>query len=225
MNEEELLTRASAAWSSGQQSDALRLLKDAVRLDPSFGSARRVLAERYRELGHPDQAGRWGISLDGWTTDLERDRLARLLAASGIDESQAGRFLALPDGHMPDSVTELLQGRTAVYRDRFQAGPREEDEEDSLLSVLTIILWVLFVITSVGGAYTIFGFAVFGSASSLLARTIVLLGVGVLTTALASSAAMAASIKAKGWAVGWALGSLVVGALFVGALASGWTLR
>jgi hypothetical protein len=203
------------------------MLKDAVRLDPSLDSVRRVLAERYREMGNPDQAGRWGISLDGWTTDLERDRLARLLAAAGIDESQAVHFLALPDGRVPDSVTELLEGPTSVYRDRFQARLREEYEvEDrSPLFSPTIVIWALYMITGVGGAYTIFGFALFGSASSILARSIALASVGILVIALASSAAMAASIRAKGWAAGCAMGSIVVGALFVWGLASGWTLR
>lgn len=227
MNEEQLLRRAASAWSDGDRHHSLRLLKDAVRLDPSLGSVRRVLAERYREMGAPDQAGRWGISLDGWTTDLERDRLARLLAGAGIDESQAVRFLALPDGRVPDSVMELLEGPTSVYRDRFQARLREEygEEEGSPLFIPTIVLWALYMITSVAGAYTIFGFAVFGSASSILARSIGLLSIGVLVIALASSAAMAASIRAKGWTAGWAMGSIVVGGLFVWGLASGWTLR
>lgn len=204
------------------------MLKDAVRLDPSLDSVRRVLAERYREMGAPDQAGRWGISLDGWTTDLERDRLARLLAAAGIDESQAVHFLDLPDGRVPDSVTELLEGPTSVYRDRFQARLREEYEVEDRpppLFIATIVIWVLYIITSVGGVYTIFLFAMYGSASSILARSIALASVGMFVIALASSAAMAASIRAKGWAAGCAMGSIVIGALFVFGLASGWTLR
>ena len=203
------------------------MLKDAIRLDPSLDSVRRALAERYREMGNPDQAGRWGISLDGWTTNLERDRLARLLAASGIDEPQVVRFLALPDGRVPDSVTELLQGPTAVYRDRFLARFGEEFQitDRSPLFIPTTVLWVLYLITSVGGAYTIFGFALFGSASSVLARTFGLVCIGALVVALAFSAAMAASMKAKGWTAGWAVGAIVVGSLFVWGLASGWTLR
>jgi hypothetical protein len=227
VDEEQLLGRAAEAWSHGQQSDALRQLKDAIRLDPSLGSVRRVLADRYREMGKPDQAGRWGIALDGWTTDVERDRLARLLAASGIDESQAARFLVLPDSRVPESVKELLQGPTAVYRNRFRAQLREDypEKDRSPLFVSTSILWVLFVITSVGGAYAISGFAVLGLATSLLARTIVLVGVGILAMALASSAALAATMTAKGWAAGWALGSLIVGVVTVWTSASGWALR
>ena len=45
----------------------------------SRASARLELAELYRDLGHVDQAGRWGISVEGWTRNRERDAYTALI--------------------------------------------------------------------------------------------------------------------------------------------------
>lgn len=42
-------------------------------------TARIELAELYRDLGHIDQAGRWGISVEGWTRNRERDAYTALI--------------------------------------------------------------------------------------------------------------------------------------------------
>lgn len=52
-----------------------RLLAEVARRP----SARLELAELYRALGHIDQAGRWGISVEGWTTNRERDAYTALI--------------------------------------------------------------------------------------------------------------------------------------------------
>ncbi|MEW5096002.1 tetratricopeptide repeat protein [Clavibacter michiganensis] len=55
-------TRARLLWDEGDRAEALALLKEHLREDPHDGDARLVLAELYRELIAPDQAGRWGIA-------------------------------------------------------------------------------------------------------------------------------------------------------------------
>ena len=93
--ESELIAEASLAWDDRRRSDALKLMRTAVQKEPSLLAVRLALAERYREMGHPDQAGRWGIVFNDWTTDIERDRLARLLGSSGVAERDVVRFLSL----------------------------------------------------------------------------------------------------------------------------------
>ncbi|UQB14989.1 tetratricopeptide repeat protein [Clavibacter nebraskensis] len=89
-------TRARLLWDEGDRAEALALLKEHVRADPTDGAARLALAELYRELIAPDQAGRWGIAVPGWTTEVERDRLARMIAHSGVADHEIPAFLALP---------------------------------------------------------------------------------------------------------------------------------
>ncbi|MFT2690696.1 hypothetical protein [Clavibacter zhangzhiyongii] len=75
---------------------------------PRDGDARLALAELYRELIAPDQAGRWGIGVPGWTTEVERDRLARMIAHSGIGDHEIPAFLALPpDAALPEELAAL----------------------------------------------------------------------------------------------------------------------
>jgi hypothetical protein len=72
------LESARALVDAGDTRAALNLLRvHAERDHPPFAT-RRALAELYRELGAPDQAGRWGIVIEGWTTERERDRVARV---------------------------------------------------------------------------------------------------------------------------------------------------
>jgi len=89
-------TRARLLWDEGDRAEALALLKGHLRDEPGDTRARLALAELYRELIAPDQAGRWGIASPGWTTEAERDRLARMIAHSGIADHEIPGFLALP---------------------------------------------------------------------------------------------------------------------------------
>jgi hypothetical protein len=98
----------------------LEMLKRALHDDPLSLDARLALAAAYRELGLPDQAGRWGALTDGWATEIERDRFARLLGASGVGKSEIRSFLLLPSGApVPSSVTDLIAGPAADYQVEF----------------------------------------------------------------------------------------------------------
>ncbi|OUE30987.1 hypothetical protein BFL35_07345 [Clavibacter michiganensis] len=102
-------TRARLLWDEGDRAEALALLKEHLREDPRDGDARLALAELYRELIAPDQAGRWGIAVPGWTTEVERDRLARMIAHSGIADHEIAGFLELPpDAELPAEATALM---------------------------------------------------------------------------------------------------------------------
>ncbi|MBF4621769.1 tetratricopeptide repeat protein [Clavibacter sp. VKM Ac-2542] len=102
-------TRARLLWDEHDRAAALALLKEHLREDPRDGDARLALAELYRELIAPDQAGRWGIAVPGWTTEVERDRLARMIAHSGIKDDEIPALLALPpESALPEEVAALL---------------------------------------------------------------------------------------------------------------------
>jgi hypothetical protein len=236
MTETELLEEASYAWDDGRRSEALQLLKFAVRQDPSRLTVRRALAERYREMGHPDQAGRWGIVFDGWTTDFERDRLARLLAASRVSEAQTPQFLALDQHEFPEVVLGLVSGSVETYRSKFEnsaqdrrksAQDRYENEKTDRFDVaaLAASTWGFFVVACVVSAFVTLGFAVFGSVGRVETRTGVLFLVGILSYALFWNAVLAINHKSKAWAISWGLAATA--AAFVTMLygVNGWIYR
>lgn len=184
-----ILSRSAAAWAAGRRGDALRLLKDAVRADRTRAGARLALAERYREMGNPDQAGRWGIAIEGWATDLERDRLARLLASSWVRNQDVPEFLALPPGELPAPVVELLAGPVERYRERFDLQARERPESLPSGSAVMEWFWGIFVaalviipILTVGLAF--FGVADVGTVRWLVFALVALLGLALIATAL-----------------------------------------
>jgi len=57
-------------------------------------AVRNELAELYRELGHVDQAGRWGISVEGWTRNRERDAYIALIKQQRPDAERMLRRLS-----------------------------------------------------------------------------------------------------------------------------------
>lgn len=116
------IERARELFARGRHRAAFDLLKPYAASESAPFAHRRVLAQLYRDLGCPDQAGRWGIVLDDWTTELEQDRLARLLAANGVSKRSARRFLAVPPdvGNLP-ALNALVDDRVPIYSERFRA--------------------------------------------------------------------------------------------------------
>ncbi len=108
MQRSETVDRARALWDGGRRRDAIVELRTRVRKEPGDAVARLLLASWYREVRAPDQAGRWGIALPGWTTARERELLARLIASSGVRDEHLGRFLALPAGERPAELDEVM---------------------------------------------------------------------------------------------------------------------
>jgi len=222
VSEVDLESRAARAWHRGDHAEALRLLKSAVRGNPDSLAARRSLAELYRKLGNPDQAGRWGIVFDGWTTALERDRLARLLAASNVDETSAARFLLLPEAGQSPTLAALVSGPVAVYRERFAA--REESRRptvrDSRVSAVSFALWAALAFVAVVGAGVLYVLAAVDSSAPLVGRLFLLAGGGLL--ALASGASAVGSPGRIFPSLVWTSVAVAAGALSIWGAASGW---
>lgn len=176
-----------------------------------------MLVAFYRELGAPDQAGRWSLALDGEATPLERDRAARLVAASRVSASDLPEFLALPTGDLPATVVRLLPD-IERYRDRFRLSAEErlhlalpaEDWRDAValtgwfVSSAIFVLAVLAVLVSWAGA-------LLGTAMTDAARW----------ASVASLACLAIACGFSGWSaarrrrravIGWILGTVVLAA-------------
>ncbi|OUE24567.1 DUF6584 family protein [Clavibacter michiganensis] len=116
MDEAGAIARATAMRDAGERATGIQSLRTRVERNPTELEARRILAEWYRDDGTHDQAGRWGIVLPGWTTTYERDRTARLFAASYPVGGDVRAFLHLPAGPMPPDA-ELLVARIPVQRE------------------------------------------------------------------------------------------------------------
>jgi hypothetical protein len=116
MDEAGAIARATAMREAGDRAKGIQSLRSRVEAHPAELAARRILAEWYRDDGTHDQAGRWGIVLPGWTTTYERDRTARLFAASYPVGGDVLGFLHLPAGPMPADA-QLLAARIPVQRE------------------------------------------------------------------------------------------------------------
>jgi hypothetical protein len=115
------IARARELFELGRHRAALDLLKPAAAEESAPFAHRRALAQLYRELGYLDQAGRWGIVLEGWTTDAEQDRLARMLAAQDVPARSAREYLAVPRGTAAPVLDALVEDRVPTYRAQFAA--------------------------------------------------------------------------------------------------------
>lgn len=154
--------RAHQLWSGGERRGALESLKTSIRENPDATELRRALAELYRDLGCPDQAGRWGISIDGWTTPTERDRLARLIASSWVARTDLEKFLqltvsadALPDLHA------LMEGSVESYRNQYDLDEEPRESWNDRLYFGSVIAWVSTVALWLLAMMAVYAVAVF----------------------------------------------------------------
>jgi hypothetical protein len=153
MDEAGAIARATAMRDAGERATGIQSLRTRVERNPTELQARRILAEWYRDDGTHDQAGRWGIVLPGWTTTYERDRTARLFAASYPVGGDVRAFLHLPAGPMPADA-QLLAARIPVQRELLGrrahpptpgALPGPPGPLDGYAPVLGVIAFVLFL--------------------------------------------------------------------------------
>lgn len=176
------IERARELFALGRHRAALDLLRPKAAGENAPFDNRRALAELYREMGCPDQAGRWGIILDGWTTEFEQDRLARLLAANGVSKRSARSFLAVPSQvrELP-ALNALLEQQVPAYRERFRAaaaGPAMSPSDRA--GGVAVALGVMAALSAVAGLVLVFIVALFGGGARPMAGGSALL-VGVLT--------------------------------------------
>lgn len=159
---QKVLDQTARLWGVGKHRNALALLKTAVRKDPDATALRIALAEYYREMNCPDQAGRWGIVQVGWTDAVERDRLARLLAPVGIPRDDLANFLLLtgPIEAYPD-LEEVVDGPLAEHVMRRRADAADESPWGERFFTLAAISWATTVLVWILAAMVLFVVAVF----------------------------------------------------------------
>lgn len=171
MREEEAIARAQAMWDDGRRREATASLVDRVRSHPRDAVARLILAGWYREIGAPDQAGRWGITTPGWTTAPERDRLARMIASSGHRDEGIASFLVLPDPGLPDHVGALLP-LVAAHRERYarmgtpigELAPAADNRRQTALGLCIAAAVVFALGMLLAGILSLFGMTTVGVA-------------------------------------------------------------
>ncbi|AWB86001.1 DUF6584 family protein [Mycetocola zhujimingii] len=197
------LTLSQQLRRDGNVRLALNVLKNAAWADPGDLRVRRALAEMYREMGYPDQAGRWGIVLDGWTTAKEKEELVKDIAYRGEDDLV--KFLNLPSGpHTFPDLHDLLAGPVKKYMEPSSGRWRE-----TLFGIAAIgwsVSTIAFLIGSI--AVTVLVTAELGDPAGV-ARLI-----GCPTVVLAGLSTSIYALSARAW---WAPIVGVVGLLCTGA--------
>ncbi len=194
MQRSETVDRARALWDGGRRRDAIVELRTRVRKEPGDAVARLLLASWYREVRAPDQAGRWGIALPGWTTARERELLARLIASSGVRDEHLGRFLALPAGERPaelDEVMAIVDGLRAPDGWRGAKPLRPCDLRSRIAHAVHVLGWLLLA----GALLTSGLVALTGDDATSPARG----GVAVGLVLLAVAAGVARTRARRGW--------------------------
>ncbi|MET1053210.1 MAG: DUF6584 family protein [Mycetocola sp.] len=203
------IERAQAMWRDGDTQSALIELKTTVRERPDAEEARRVLVDFYREIRHLDQAGRWAIAIDGWTTELEKDRLARLLAQSPKARANLKKFLTL-QGEPDDSpeLRDLMAGPVEEYMSRFAASAAAADDgtSDYFFDIMAVG-WVMLFIAYLLGLVAVYVSAVFGIGDpNGFARAVGLVGASL--TGLMLLAAAAGGLLDRRWKTAAGVGLL-----------------
>ncbi|WP_258380568.1 hypothetical protein [Clavibacter michiganensis] len=202
MQRSETVDRARALWDGGRRRDAIVELRTRVRKEPGDAVARLLLASWYREVRAPDQAGRWGIALPGWTTARERELLARLIASSGVRDEHLGRFLALPAGERPaelDEVMAIVDGLRAPDGWRGAKPLRPCDLRSRIAHAVHMLGWLLLA----GALLTSGLVALTGDDATSPARG----GVAVGLVLLAVAAVVEGTLARRGW---WWIGPSAV---------------
>lgn len=120
----DVIARAHAHAERGEVRAAVELLKPYAAAEQPPYEKRRALAQLYRDLGAPDQAGRWGIVIDGWTTPFERDRLARAL----VSYNRPSTFLSLPANAPEPADLPAVLGLRAKHSERAAQRYRDDVE-------------------------------------------------------------------------------------------------
>ncbi|WP_370551657.1 tetratricopeptide repeat protein [Clavibacter sp. VKM Ac-2873] len=204
--------RARLLWDAGDRAEALALLKGHLRDEPRDTGARLALAGLYRELVAPDQAGRWGIASPGWNTEVERDRLARMIAHTGIADHEIGGYLALPaDADLHAEVAALMPAiemhradfadparttrwqrkaartRAGLPHPRADRPPRAHRASDAVEHV-SDALWFISGALLVLGVIVVWVGALFGASVTALARWTVVLTLALLAVACVARA-------------------------------------
>ncbi|WP_146082850.1 MULTISPECIES: hypothetical protein [unclassified Rathayibacter] len=210
MDEAATVERADQLWQAGRRAAALELLKAQVRRSPSDPAVRLALIARYRELGAPDQAGRWGLALDGETTDFERDRAARLLAGAGLRDRDLPDLLSLPSRDLPQEALELL-ALVEHYRARFnEEHPYQAPPPRDRLEFAAFVLWLAAVGLAVVASMIVWGGAVLDTQMTAFARWsgVVCVGIAALGFVAQGWRCLRSGSRVLGWT--WLVAAAII---------------
>ena len=105
--------RVPENWSDDDRSsrrEALGALKARLRDDPADAVTRAEVVRAYRQLGHPDQAGRFAIALDEGAHRPELRAYSEMLRRVGADEKTARRLSMMPtELDLPEDVRRAIE--------------------------------------------------------------------------------------------------------------------
>lgn len=208
------INRARQLIRVGKSAAARQALKAAVRAQPDSRPLHLLLAELYREIDCPDQAGRWGILIDGWATPREQDRLARLLASSGVAPQDVPVFLALPTRNLDEypTIEALLDGPVARYRPRYDDKiVKRPNPPSRFFTVVAKVVWVAaFVVVGIHLITSAIEWFLGRDEPLVLAQLLGDTGAVLLGFALLMNAAAAAAQRELRWAATFAVVSLLI---------------
>ncbi|QHC65516.1 hypothetical protein GSU68_02255 [Rathayibacter sp. VKM Ac-2759] len=216
------IERADELWREGRRAAALNFLCAHVRRFPSEQPTRLALITRYREIGAPDQAGRWGLALDGQTSDFERDRAARLLAGAGLLARDLPKFLALPTADLPQQVRDLLPS-VERYREQFhREHPENEPVPEDWRQFAATALWLLSAGLAGVVIVVVWGGALLGVQMTEFARWggVVYVGVAALGCGAQGWWRLRSGPRARGWLWLVATALVTAGIVFIVATAA-----
>jgi hypothetical protein len=222
VNNPALLDRADELWAEGRHQRALQQLRALVDGDPSQLDVRGRLAERYRELGNPDHAGRWGIAVAGWTTELERDRLARLIAARRVPSSGIREFLRVTSDQVSGDAIAEIEAAAETYRNRPRRPKGTSPVEPDTSSEAPLHLTLLAILASLLGAYLVSALATFWEAPPVVARITLLVPVILVACAILSCAIIEAAKRRFLVMSGWLAFAVLPLGIVAAACVTGW---
>lgn len=114
-------------------------LRSRLADDPNDEAARRELVTLYRGAGHLDQAGRYGIAIDGLATQKELRAYGTMLRGIGADDDRMRGLSRLPEG-----ATISVPAREAL-----ESPPDRDDVLDALLLIAWALVPLAIVVTLV----------------------------------------------------------------------------
>lgn len=142
-------------------------------------TARLALATLYRELGHADQAGRWGSLEPGWAKPDEITAFARLAVSLNAGEGKLRSLMHLQPGmEVPESVREEMA--------RVPVATQSEDDTEFAVGMVTVL--VALGVAVVGHVVTFWQVGAGAGDARLVSRWTTLIVVGLLALAAASFA-------------------------------------
>ena len=108
---------------------ATMALRSRLADEPADDAARRDLVALYRSAGHLDQAGRYGIAIEGLATQPELRAYGTMLRGIGADDDRMRVLSRLPEG-----VTISGTAREAL---------ESPHDKDDVLDALMFVSWAL----------------------------------------------------------------------------------